>query len=92
MARPITSERRTHLKDGTHFSKSHHQNFRQRAINSLEEENTFDLHYSSVLTLSKKDMLKIRELILKLVSDKKEILIPSPNEDMICLNIDLFRM
>jgi uncharacterized protein (TIGR02147 family) len=87
----VIGKTRIHLKSDSPLVKSHHQNYRQKAINSLEEENSFDLHYSSVLTLSKKDSLKIRELVLKLIADKEKILIPSANEEIIFLNLDLFR-
>lgn len=83
---------RIHLKSDSPLVKSHHQNFRNKAILSLEEDNDFDLHYSAVLTLSKKDAVKIRQLMLKFIRDKEEILIPSPNEDIIGLNLDLFKI
>jgi len=83
---------RIHLKADSPLIKSHHQNFRNKAILSLEEENDFNLHYSAVLTLSKKDCHKIRDLILKLIAEKETILAPSPNEDIICLNMDLFKL
>lgn len=83
---------RIHLKSDSPLVKTHHQNFRNKAIVSLEEDNDFDLHYSSVLTLSKKDAAKIRQLLLKFIADKEEILIPSPNEEIISLNLDLFKL
>lgn len=82
---------RIHLKSDSPLVKTHHQNFRNKAIIALEEDNDFDLHYSSVLTLSKKDSVKIRQLLLKFIAEKEEILIPSPNEDIIGLNLDLFK-
>jgi uncharacterized protein (TIGR02147 family) len=82
---------RIHLKSDSPLVKTHHQNFRNKAIISLEEDNDFDLHYSAALTLSKEDAIKIRQLLLKFISDKEEILLPSPNEDIIGLNIDLFK-
>jgi uncharacterized protein (TIGR02147 family) len=82
---------RIHLKSESPLVKSHHQNFRNKAIISLEEDNDFDLHYSAVLTLSKKDSLKIRQLLLKFIREKEEILLPSANEDIIGLNLDLFK-
>lgn len=85
-------ETRIHLKKDSPFIKSHHQNFRHKAILSLENENDFDLHYSSVMTLSVRDSIKIRQLVLELITKKDEILIPSPNEELICLNLDLVRL
>lgn len=82
---------RIHLKSNSPLVKSHHQNFRNKAITSLEEENDFDLHYSGALTLSKKDAIKVRQLLLKFLADKEEILIPSANEEIVALNFDLFK-
>jgi len=82
---------RVHLKSESPLVKSHHQNFRNKAIISLEEDNEFDLHYSAVLTLSLKDAVKVRQLLLKFIAEKEEILLPSANEDIIGLNLDLFR-
>ncbi len=82
---------RIHLKPNSPLIKTHHQNFRNKAIISLEEENDFDLHYSAVLTLSKKDALKVRQLLLNFIASKEEILIPSANEEIIGLNLDLFK-
>lgn len=81
---------RIHIKADAPLVKSHHLNYRHKAIHSLENENDFDLHYSSVMTLSFEDAQKIRDLVLKLIRDKEKVLIPSPNEEIICLNLDLF--
>ena len=69
-----------------------HQNWRHRAILSLGEDNDFDLHYSSVLVLSKKDSLKIKDLILEFIKEKEKILLPSPEEEMVALNVDYFKI
>lgn len=83
---------RMHLKADSPLVKSHHQNYRHKAILSLEDENDFNLHYSGVLTLSKKDALKIRALVLKMIADTEEILIPSANEEIMSLNLDIFKL
>jgi uncharacterized protein (TIGR02147 family) len=83
---------RIHLPASSNLVSLHHRNFRQLSLNFLEVENDFNLHYSSILTLSKKDCLKIKELIIQLIKDKEKILIPSPNEDILCLNLDLFKL
>lgn len=83
---------RIHLKNNSPLIKSHHQNYRHKAILCLENENDFNLHYSGVLTLSKKDAIKIRNLMLKMIAEQEEILIPSPNEEIISLNLDIFKI
>lgn len=83
---------RIHLTMNSPLVKSHHQNYRHKAMIALEEENDYNFNYSSVMTLSKADALKIRELVIKLILSKDKILIPSENEDIICLNLDLFKL
>lgn len=63
-------EARLHLRKDSPLVKAHHQNFRHSAIMSLERENSFNLHYSSVMTLSKKDAIRVRDLILELTKKK----------------------
>lgn len=81
---------RVHLESESPFISSLHQNWRHKAIQSLENQNDIDLHYSSVLVLSKKDVSKVRDLILKFIKDKEKILLPSREEEIVALNIDYF--
>lgn len=83
---------RIHLDKSSALVKSLHQNWRQKAIESLINTNDINLHYSSVLALSKKDVLKIRGLVLDLIKEKEAILIPSPEEEIVVLNIDYFKL
>jgi uncharacterized protein (TIGR02147 family) len=83
---------RIHLDKKSPFVKTLHQNWRHKAIESLSEDNDFDLHYSSVLVLSKKDSLKIKDLILNFIKEKEVILAPSAEEQMVVLNLDYFKM
>jgi uncharacterized protein (TIGR02147 family) len=82
---------RIHLSKDSPLIRAHHQNYRHKAIRSLENENDFDLHYSAVLTLSREDARRVRDLLLGFVKEKEEILIPSPNEEIVFLNLDLFK-
>ena len=83
---------RIHLSKDSPLIKAHHQNYRHKAIQSLEHENGFDLHYSAVLTLSIEDAQKVRHLILEFLKQKEEILIPSANEEVVFMNLDLFTL
>jgi hypothetical protein len=83
---------RIHLPASSPLVMMHHQNFRQMGLSYMDQENDFDLRYSSVLTLGQEDAIKIKNLVLKLIKDKEAILIPSPNEEIIGLNLDLFKI
>lgn len=84
---------RLHLGKNSPFVKSLHQNWRHKAIESLaESDDGFDLHYSSVLVLSKKDAEKIKDLILEFIRKKEEILAPSPEEQAVALSLDYYKL
>lgn len=82
---------RIHLKADSPLVRTHHHNFRTKALMALEEDSEFNLHYSAVLTLSKKDAMKIRSMLLEFLKDAEVVLGPSKNEDIVGLNLDLFR-
>ncbi len=88
----IIGKTRIHLERTSPLIKSLHQNLRQKAIDSLISNDEVNLHYSSILVLSKSDIQKIRSLILELIKKKEEILMPSPEEEMVVFNVDYFKI
>lgn len=68
----------------------HHTNWRQQAIESLERETLSDLHYSGVVSISKKDAIKIKDQTLQFIQDSLRIIRDSKEEELYCLNIDFF--
>ncbi len=70
----------------------HHTNWRLRAIESLDRQASQDLHFSSVISFSARDIEKIREVLLKSVEEVDEVIKPSPEETAFCLAIDFFRV
>ncbi len=70
----------------------HHSNWRVRAIESLDNDNPQDLHYSGVMTCSYEDMLKIREKIIQCIQDMRGIIAPSPSDACFSYGFDLFEM
>lgn len=82
----------THLDGKSPWIKSHHTNWRQKALERLSFPNESSLHYSAPMTLSRVDMKKIKELLIKSINEVDEILEPSPSETLVCLNIDWFEV
>jgi transcriptional regulator with XRE-family HTH domain len=70
----------------------HHTNWRNQAIESLERESLQDLHYSAVVTLSEKDALKIKDLLLQGINDNIEIIKKSPEEKIFVYTMDFFEL
>jgi uncharacterized protein (TIGR02147 family) len=68
----------------------HHTNFRQYAIDALDREGPDDLHYSAVVSLSKKDAEKIKDRILENLRNEISFIKNSKEEDLYIYNIDFF--
>jgi hypothetical protein len=70
----------------------HHINWRQKAIERVQEKGESQLHYSCPMTLSAKDALKLREMVVKFLESVDAVIEPSPSEELHCLNVDWFRI
>lgn len=81
-----------HLEKSSPLLNNHHQNWRNRAINSLANEKEFDLHFSSCFTLSEKDIKKIRTMISTYIEEISDVVKPSKEERLCALNIDYFEI
>ena len=81
---------RLHLQNDSSMILKHHANWRLEAIKSLDKQDKKDLHYSGVVSLSKEDVGKIKEVLLKSIENIEEVLGPSPEEELCSINIDLF--
>lgn len=82
-----------HLGSDSPLISKHHENWRLQAIRSLEKgPKKNDLHYSSVNTLSKKDAMKIREFLTKVIVNAQDVIKDSPEEDVLCLSVDFFEI
>lgn len=84
--------KKTHLEPESPFVRLHHLNWRNRALLNLDQVDNEKLHYSSPMTLGIKDVPIVRNRLVKLIEDVGGILDPSPNEELMCLNIDWFRV
>lgn len=81
----------THLPDTSPWVTVHHRNWRQRAMEQMGQESPDSLYFTCPLTLSKEDIPKVRELIVKFIDEVYKVVDPSPSEELCCLNIDWFR-
>jgi hypothetical protein len=69
-----------------------HTNWRVRAIQSLDQEEPHDLHYSSVSTIREADLAQVRIIFMKAIEAANEIIKNSTPEDtLFCYNLDIFR-
>jgi len=68
----------------------HHQNWRGRALLDAQDLEKRNLHFTGVLTLSRKDVVRIKELLLDFITEANRISGPSKPEECIALTCDLF--
>src|SRR3989338_1010700 len=76
-------KKRIHVGHDSPIIFHHHTNWRMAALRSLdrpENNHSYDLHYSSVVTLSKEDILKIKSHLIKEITEVKNIIKNSEEE------------
>jgi uncharacterized protein (TIGR02147 family) len=83
---------RIHLSGDSPLVAKHHTNWRMRAIDSLDEKDEADLHYSGPICISRKDALRIRQRFLDLLQELEPVIQGSPEEELYCLALDVFRV
>jgi hypothetical protein len=83
---------RIHLDKKSPMLPRHHTNWRIEAIKNIENFSSENLHYSSVITVSRSDFKKIREILLKTVSEVEEVFVPSVEEEICSFNLDFFKV
>ena len=83
-------EVRIHLAHDSPMISKHHTNWRMQAIRSLEKETPSELHYSGVISLSKNDLPKVREALVKAIENIRAIVKGSEDETVYCYAVDFF--
>jgi uncharacterized protein (TIGR02147 family) len=79
-----------HLEHDSPMISKHHANWRLQALRSLDLPGPRDLHYSSVVTVSRADADRVREALVRAIEDVRAIVRPSPSEEGFCYAIDFF--
>jgi len=89
----IAGESQIFLGSDSPLISKHHINWRLQAIRSVEKDGGGDdLHYSSTWSISEKDFNKVKSLLVKSLDDARQTLKHSKEEEIICLNLDFFRI
>lgn len=80
-----------YLEKGSHFIRNHHTNWRLQSLKSLDTISNIDLHYSGVITISKKDAEVIKNKLIEFLNESLNIVEKSKEEELFCLNLDFFK-
>lgn len=70
----------------------HHTNWRLKAIDALDRYKETHLHYSSVISISKADVDRIRELMSQTIQEIRTIVRDSKDEKCFSYALDLFEI
>jgi uncharacterized protein (TIGR02147 family) len=93
-----TKDRWVYNKGEYHVTKDsplvllHHQNWRQRALIDAQDLDNKNIHFTMAYALSNRDFERIKEMILRIISETVEIAGPSNPEDVVAFNCDFFRI
>lgn len=81
-----------HAPGDSPFAPHNHINWRQRSIQALQDEPDQGLHLTTILTMSAKDVDRVRELFIQCVEKTNNIVDSSGNEKSVALMIDFFEI
>jgi len=81
-----------HLGSESSMIGKHHTNWRLQAIRATEKPIAENLHYSSVISISQKDEIKIREKLIELLKEVKPLIRDSEEEELCCFCLDFFKV
>lgn len=82
----------THVDRNSLYVLRHHENWRLQALKNLDLENQENLFFTAPLTISNEDFDTVKNKILELIKEISEKVNLSKSEELVCLNIDLFKI
>jgi uncharacterized protein (TIGR02147 family) len=85
---PLSAD--VHISADSPLSVNNHCNWRGMAMQALQEGGSGGLHYTSVHSLSRADLATLKAMVLELIKKSRALVTPSPEEELISVQIDLF--
>lgn len=80
-----------HVPKDSPYVVLHHQNWRTKATEDSQNPSSTGVHYTNVQTMSREDYEKLKTLLLKQIKRIEEIAGPSTPEELVNINIDIFK-
>jgi uncharacterized protein (TIGR02147 family) len=79
-----------HLSKDSPQVQRHHTNWRMQAIRAIDINDNLDLHYSTVVSMSKNDIPRLKEILIKAIEECRLVIKDSKEEKIQSICIDLF--
>ena len=91
-----------HLSSDSPMISKHHTNWRMKAISSLDAvteddsdeagEGFQDMHYSGIISVTKEDANKIKDILIKSIQSSRKIIGESDTDEIYCYTLDMFKI
>lgn len=85
-------EKFLHLPQNSPLIGVHHSHWRQKAVQAMQYKQDSNLHYSVVVAVSEADLSRLHSMLVQFVDEAKQVIGPSKEESLACINLDLFRL
>jgi uncharacterized protein (TIGR02147 family) len=82
------TEKNTHIEARSPLASRHHQNWRSKSLELLEKLTPDDLAFTAPVSLAKKDIPRVRALLLDAISEISKIIEKSSAEEVVYLGVD----
>lgn len=90
--RYIPNKVNLHISSDSIFNSINHRHWRERAVQNSSLGLAESLHYTAIYSLSEKDIRRLQKMLLTFMDETRKIVAPSAEEDVICLNLDFFKV
>jgi uncharacterized protein (TIGR02147 family) len=84
--------RNLHAPAHSPMHEANQSNWRRRAVADIAKQDEDSLHYTGIFTLEERDYQKLQDLLQKMIRRSRDLIIPSKEEELYCMNCDLFRV
>jgi uncharacterized protein (TIGR02147 family) len=78
----------SHLPPESVMTELNHSHWRQRSVLDIQKNSDESLHYTSVVSMSETDAVRLREVLIHTISQFRKISEPSPAEEVYCFSLD----
>lgn len=82
----------THVEANSQLSIRHHQNWRTKSLAMLENSSIENLSFTAPVSIAKKDVAKVKEILLETISQISKVVEESPSEEVVYLGIDWLKI
>lgn len=82
----------SHLSNDSLMTEMNHMHWRNRAILNVQKDEDDSLHYTSVVSMTAGDAVKMKEFLVQMIAKSRKITDPSVPEEVFCFNLDFFTL